>query len=112
MWCGDHGGDLALEPAPWILADVGRVLSIPGARPHPAAWVVLQGEVSMGRGCWGPDPVWVGKKSPSECSRVRNGPQIHEKHLPSGWFSGSVINVKSPAHTKEKGTFGYRARLF
>lgn len=37
---------------------------------------------------------------------------MQEKHRTSGWFSGSIINVKSPAHTKEKGTFGYRARLF
>lgn len=37
---------------------------------------------------------------------------MQEKHPSSGWFSGSIINVKSPARTKEKGTFGYRARLF
>lgn len=43
---------------------------------------------------------------------MRNSPEMQEKHPSSEWFSGSVINVKSPARTKEKGTFGYRVYLF
>lgn len=43
---------------------------------------------------------------------MRNGPEMRKRHGSCGWLSGGVINVKSPAHTKEKGTFGYRERLF
>lgn len=88
------------------------MLIIPRAWSLPACWVVCRVRSLPGRSAEYQTPAWPGEKSLSECARVRNGSLMPEKHLSSGWFSDSVINVRSPAHTKEKGTFGYRARLF
>lgn len=50
---GDLGGALGSDPAPQLPVGMGRVLSIPGARSHPASWVVCRMRSLWGGGAGG-----------------------------------------------------------